>query len=238
MRRTVTNYIDLMKHALGKTPDARHDLGHTFNDAGRALVNAHPWSWRTRSSVPVTLIAGQQYATLPEDFGEIVDVSATYSQTITVQQTSLADLNRRRSFGQYDAMILFVAFEDGYDGPTDTDGTQQNRMQVYPTPAADRSDILITYRAKWIDQDQTNGNRVPNIPRDWERSLILFARSFAVDIENQVDPYENQALYGPTGEVQRLIVADAGRQTNHGRPLHNVLSAGRGGYYPHRRITR
>jgi len=86
--------------------------------------------------------------------------------------------------------------------------------------------------------DEADGDRVPLIPRDWERSLVLFSRSFAVDAENQIDPYENQALFGPMGEIQRLKEADALKQVNRGRPLANVLSRGRDVYYPHRRIAR
>lgn len=238
MRRTTKDYIDLMKHALGKTPDARHSLIHTLNDAGRALVNEHPWSWRTRTNQALTLVAGQNYVTLPDDFGELIDIQVENAQTYTVIPTSLADINRRRSWGQYDALTLFIAFEEGYQGPTDEDGILQNRAQVYPTPDTDRSDIIINYQAKWADLDEADTDRVPAIPRDWERSLVLFARSFAVDIENQTDPYENQALFGPAGEIQRLKTADAGRQVNRGKPLHNVLSAGGGAYYPHRRISR
>jgi len=238
MRRNTTDYISLMSHALGKTPDSRHKLIQTFNDAGRALVNAHPWSWRTRAAVTVLVEPGIPYANLPEDFGEVVSITVGTAQSYAVVQTSLADLARRRSGGQYDALCLFVAFEGGYDGPTDEDGVETNRMQLHPTQTTARDDITIDYRVKWVDMDESRGERVPLIPRDWERALVMFARSFAVDTENQISPYENEALFGPSGEIQRLLILDAGRQTNYGRPLANVLSTGRGSYYPHRRVSR
>lgn len=238
VRRTTKDYLDYMSHALGKTPDSRHKLIHDLNDAGRALVNTHPWNWRARSGVPLNLVADQSYVELPENFGEIIDIQVDNAQTFTVIQTSLADLNRRRAWGQYDALSLFIAFQDGTEGETDEDGVLENRAQVFPTPTTSRSDINLSYLVKWVDLDESDPDRVPNIPRDWERSLNLFARAFAHDIENRSDPFENSTLFGPTGEMQRLIMLDAGKQVNQGRPLHNVLSRGRDVYYPHRRISR
>ncbi len=238
VRRTTTDYLDLMKHALGKTPDSRHRLLHTFNDAGRALVNAHQWRWRARNRVMLNLVSGQPYIELPEDFGELVDINVDNAQTFTVIPTTIADINRRRAWGQYDALSLFVAFDSGHETNSDEDGIMENRAEIYPTPASSRSDIVVSYFAKWVDMDENDGDRVPLIPRDWERSLVLFARSFAVDIENQIDPYENRALFGPIGEIERLKEVDGLRQVNRGRPINNVLSRGRDIYYPHRRISR
>lgn len=242
IRRTTDDYLNMMRHALGKTPQSTgskaHLLIHDLNDAGRALVNSYAWSWRTRNNVALNLIADQKFVVLPDDFGQIIDIYAENAQTYVVHQTSLADINRMRAWGQYDARNLYIAFEDAYEASNDSDGVLQNRAEIYPTPSSDRSDITISYRSKWVDMSSSDPDRVPLIPRDWERSLVLFARSFAVDIENQISPYENEALFGPSGEIARLIVEDAGRQTNHGRPLANVLANGRASLYPHRRISR
>lgn len=241
IRRTTEDYLNMMRHALGKTPTATgnkaHKLIHDLNDAGRALVNQHPWSWRTRTRFPVELIADQPFVVLPEDFGEVIDVSTEGGTSITVVQTSAADINRMRGWNQYDAYSLHIAFEDAFEDPTG-DGVSQLRAQIFPTPAADRNDVFLTYRASWVDLDEDDLKRVPVIPRDWERSLVLFARSFAIDIENQTDPYENQALFGPAGEIARLKMHDAGRQNDYGLPRHDVLARGKGVVRPHRSISR
>lgn len=237
VRRTTGDYIDLMKHALGKTPDSRHLLIDDLNDAGRALVNDHPWSWRTRNNVAIEIQADSTYAILPEDFGEIIDLRVSGSLT-SVTQTSVSEINRMRAFGQFDAYSLYIAFDDGYDSTNDSDGTLQNHALIYPTQSTTRNDLTISYRAKWVDMEANDLERVPFIPRDWERSLLLFARSFAISLENQNDPYEDQALFGQTGEMQRLKLLDARRQTNFGQPSHNVLSRGRAVYRPFRSIER
>lgn len=240
-RRTTEDYVNMMRHALGKTPtqtgNKAHKLIQDLNDAGRALVNDHPWSWRTRTRCPLDLIANQPFVDLPEDFGEVIDVSTEGGTSITVVQTSIQDINRFRQWNQYDAYSLHIAFKDAFEEPTG-DGVNQLRAQIFPTPAADRSDVYLTYRASWVDLDESDLNRVPVIPRDWERSLVLFSRSFAIDIENQVDPYENQALFGPSGELARLRTHDASRQSDYGLPRHDVLSRGKGVVRPHRSISR
>lgn len=224
VRRTTQDYLDIMAHALGKTPDSRHKLIHDLNDAGRALVLAHEWAWRTRAGVTLDIVAGQDYVELPDDFGSVVDVSVLNSTVYTIHLTTVEDINNKRAWEQFDAINLFMAFDVGADGETDQDGVEENRALIWPTPQTARSDIKLTYRKKWSDLEAEDPDRVPSIPRDFERSLVLFARSFAVDIENQVDPYENQALFGATGEIQRLILNDAGRQTNMGPPKHNVIT--------------
>jgi len=242
VRRTTEDYLNMMRHALGKTTTETgikaHKLIHDLNDAGRALVNAHPWSWRTRAGVAVEQIADQPFVVLPEDFGHLIDIQATNAQTYRVNPTSLADINRLRAWGQYDAQNLYIAFEDAYEADDDSSGVKQNRAEIFPTPTFTRDDVTMSYRAKWIDMDDNDLDRVPLIPRDWERSLVLFARSFAIDIENQVDPYENQALFGPTGEIARLMRDDAHRQIDRGQPLHNVMTRGQTFRYPHRSINR
>jgi len=225
--RTTQDYLDMMGHSLGKTPDSRHKLIDTLNDAGRALVNAHEWTWKTRSGKVLELVAGQDYVDLPADFGAVLSVTSVGGSPISIHLTSIEDIAMRRAWDNYDSLNLFIAFESGSEGLTDEDGVVENQAPVWPTPASARSDLRLAYRSKWVDLESEDPDRVPVIPRDWERSLMLFANAFAWDIENKTDPYENQALFGPTGEIQRLIILDAGKQQNHGRPSHSVMARSR-----------
>jgi len=236
--RTTGNYLDLMRHALGKTPDSRHSLIQTLNDAGHALVASHMWSWRVAPPTIIPILADQTFVTLPEDFGQAVDLSIDNSQTLRIVQTSIQDIQRRRSWGQFDALVLFITFDTADAVVTDDENLRHRRAEIYPAQSADRADVTLVYRRGWVDLDENDTGRVPAIPRNFERALVLFARSFAVDIENQIDPYENMALFGANGEIERLKREDAGRQVDYGRPLHDVLARGRGVRYPHRRITR
>lgn len=238
MARTVKAYLDLMRHALGKSPAAGHVLIDTFNDAGRALVNAHTWRWRNSPPVLLPIEANLDYVLLPADFGQIKALHTENSQVFQVIQTTMEDIQRRRNWQEYDPGALFISFDASDRQLYDDNHQPHRRAEIYPRQSAARSDVSMTYLRTWIDMSEHDENRVPEIPASWERSLVLFARAFAVDIENQVQPYENQALFGPSGEIARLIAEDAGRQTNFGRPKHSVMAStrGRAYLYPHRRI--
>lgn len=238
MARTTTQYLDLMKHALGKIPDSRHRLIDTLNDAGRALVNAHPWSWRVSPPVMLPIVANQTWVELPEDFGQMRDIYTTASQVFSVRETTLRDINNRRNWDDYDAGIMYITFEGSDRQQTNDAGQPHRRAEIYPAQPTARTDIMLVYHRNWVDLDEDDGDRVPEIPANFERSLVLFARAFAVDIENQVSPYESEALFGPTGEIARLVFEDGGRQVDRGRPVHSVRASGRPrALYPHQRIS-
>lgn len=238
MARTLKQYLDLMKHALGKTPDSRHRLIDTFNDAGRALVTAYPWRWRVSPPVVLPIVAGQSWIELPADFGQVQSLYFEGSQITRVIQTTLADINSRRQWQEFEPGALWITFEGSDRQTVDDTGQPHRRADIYPTQADGRTDLRMSYLRGWVDMREDDENKVPEIPANWERSLVLFARSFAVEIENQTDPYEVQALFGPSGEIARLVAEDAGRQRNMGRPTHSVAAAayGAGGLRPHRRI--
>lgn len=237
MARTTQDYLDLMRHALGKTPQARHKLIDTLNDAGRALVTAHTWTWRTSRPTMLPIPAGQEYVVLPADFGQVVSIYTKNSQLFRVMQTSLDDIGNRRNWDDFDPGVLYISFDGSDTQITDDQSQPHRRAEIYPAQDTARNDVEMIYLRTWVDLTEANNSAVPNIPPEFERSLVLFARAFAVDIENQVEPYERQALFGPSGEIGRLMMEDANRQRTQGRPQHSVTASSRSGYrYPHRRI--
>lgn len=237
MARTVEKYLDLMKHALGKVPDARHSLIDTFNDAGRALVNAHPWRWRVSPPVTLPILAGESWVRLPADFGQVQEVYVPGNQVVRVVQTTLGELARLRGWQDFEPGLIWISFEGSDRQHYDSQNQPHRRAEIHPVQSADRDDVKIVYLRTWVDMTELDLNKVPEIPAGWERALSLFARAFAVSTENQTDPYEMQELFGPTGEIARLIAEDAGRQTNMGRPAHSVARNARGGVFrPHRKI--
>ncbi len=236
--RNVQSYLDLMRHALGKVPNSLHVQIDTFNDAGRALVNAHAWTWRSRPPIAVLIKADETTFQLPEDFGEMISMEIADSVEFRVIPTSVADIEMRRAVAIFDSLTLYVAFDVGGSQTTRDQSSNSRVAEIYPVQASDRTDIRLHYRATWLDCTADDTKRVPNIPRDWERSLVLFSRAFVQDIENQQDPYENKVLFGPEGEIARLKRADASKQVDMGQPLHSVMR-GRGGIgRPFSTITR
>ena len=236
--RNVQSYLDLMRHALGKVPNSRHVIIDTFNDAGRAMVNAHGWSWRNRPPANLLIRAGDTTVLLPADFGELISMEISDSVEFRVIPTSVADIEHRRAVAIFDSLTIWMAFDVGASQVTRDQPANSKVAEIYPAQESDRTDVRLHYRATWIDCTAADTKRVPNIPRDWERSLVLFSRAFVQDIENQQDPYENQALFGPNGEIARLKRADASTQVDLGQPLHSVMRGRSGQGRPFSTIER
>jgi hypothetical protein len=245
MARTALDYVKDMRHALGKVPDARNNLWQRLNEAGRALVNSHPWTWRTRGPVALERVEGQSFVTLPADFEQAIDLIVPESLSFRCIQTSIQDLNARRSANQFDNFVLYIAFPFGDDQVNTQEPVTQRRAEIFPTPAATDSDVQLVYTAGWREIEDDDQSSVPNVPLTFERALGLMCRMFAMEFEDQLAPYEKEALYGPGGdslrvtggELGRLMMADGNRQTDQGQPLGGTYRGRRGGrLYPHRSI--
>lgn len=228
----LTQHLDSMRHALGKTPNSKHRLIDSFNQAGRALFMHHNWSWKSRGPELLPIPAGVERVELPDDFGQLIHVDVANSTVFAVKPVSLSTIMRMRSSAGYEAQVLYMAFLTGRGQATTTsEGNSPKVAELWPTPGEARSNVYITYRAEWIDLEETpNANDVPNIPAEWERALMLWARKNAVEIENQEQPAEGGALQD---ELERLIRYDAGIQPDMGRPTTRVRRGGEGSRRPH-----
>lgn len=78
MARTVNDYISLMSHALGKTPDSRHALIDTFNDAARYVFEYRPWAFRKTGPRYLSMVSDISISTA--DYSES---GSTYTITKT-----------------------------------------------------------------------------------------------------------------------------------------------------------
>lgn len=206
---TLANYISLMSHALGKTPDSRHNLYETFNRAGRALVTLHKWNWRLTGPVAIDAIADQPWLDLPANFAlpeQIwIDNSAGGTNPFNlVRVTTIADIARLRS--DYGVGIQAGTFHiaQGLHAPQaggDTQPTQ--RWLCYPTPTSDAvPSIQCIYWRKWREMNSGDTEKVPDIPLEFEHALTLACRAYAQHIEDQMDPLEDPLL---KAEVSRLL---------------------------------
>lgn len=260
-RLTGADYIGYMRHRLGKTPASRHQLVHTFNDAGREIFQAgldpmrgfnHQWSWTVAENVVLPIKANEELVRLPDDFGTLIAIEQENRVTGTIIQTGLAHLLELRADSTISQLNIYICFDAG---PKDTGANAALEADslakwaaIYPVQSADRNDVRMTYTRTWIDfaagDDASSGGseaelkRVPNIPAEWERLLKLCAMRMASEMEDGMPAFDN----GPYDrELQRLVAYDANRQTEYGRVAHSVKNMARGvrGYpYPHRGITR
>lgn len=214
---TASEHIDLMTHALGKTPDARHNLWATFNRAGRAMVTRHDWTWRMRGPVSIPVVASQSWLAMPDDFaGETESFVPNTGNFTLLEKTSLRRIVELRSQNRSNQITgtMYIYFPAWATQVSREDPPTQ-RAELYPTPTtAGQPTISLIYKGRWREITENDNNAIPNIPPDFEQALILTARSYAICIENQMPPYED----GPAAvEIDRLIKEDSQRQSEMGR---------------------
>lgn len=215
MPHTRDEYIGLMTHALGKTPDSRHNLYWTFNRAARALVTASEWSWRVRGPVSVSTVANQGFIELPADFAQvrvcyIPSAGAVQKVNVCTLET-IAQLRALASsyVGTGNIYIYFPAWNFNELGVAP-------RAELAPIPTTNATPTFqMIYNCAWREIDDSDTLReVTVIPADFEHALILMARAFANNIENQDAALEDTAV---KNELDRLRGEDSRRQVNFGR---------------------
>lgn len=190
MRLTVQEYLDLMTHGAGETPPSAVSLLKAFNRAGRRLVNAARWSWRTTGPVRLSTVAGEQTVPLPSDFRHLLsltidtdDGASVYARCLpsTVEQI----MRCRESLSVVSAGVLLFAV----DGSEPGGGEEHARrlLHLWPTPSADALPrLMLTYRRGWrtlTDAEQTSG--VPDIPEDFEDALVSACRAAVWHLQNE-----------------------------------------------------
>lgn len=241
--RKVSDYLALMEHGMGKTPAPGHNLIDTFNDAGRALFIAaegppyhHTWSWVKNASATLNIYANTTEVDLPPDFGQLLAVAIGNR---TAEQVEVVDARHFIELKQAitpPSLRFFLCFDTG-PSHKPKDGTPRKVAAIWPTPAASRSDVLITYSRTWRDMGANDGGLTPNVPAEYERLLALMARAYAVSYEDQIPTIETPEA---AAELVRLVAFDSGKATDAGRPTYSVSQAAKGSnfVYPHRRVTR
>lgn len=231
MARNLTSYLNLMKHGLGKTPDSRHLLIDTFNDAGRALFTLaqgaphfHHWTWAVKYNYTLTIPGGQvEELELPMDFGSLIQIDFNDITAGAIIPTNVGELTRLRRAPTVDAMQVFIAFDVGRK-QSNGSGPPVPVAAFWPPRADPLTNVSLTYRRTWADMDAGDANRIPDVPPDYERLLTLLARAYAVHIEDQAMANEDENV---VAELARLVAMDAGKQVNYGAPAHSVRGTAR-----------
>lgn len=220
-----SDYIDLMRHALGKTPDPRHDLWATLNRAGRQLTTVHPWTWRRRGPIDLPAVAGQRHIDLPDDFASIISVtvdntaSANYFRVEQVPVHFIQDLYQNRlPLGD---VGFYVAFES-YAPQRSRDEAPRRRLLCYPEPTEDLNPTLrVIYDQRWRELTKNDQDAVPNIPEEFEDALVSLARAKAYRLENNDASIDEQSA---ADEIQRLVREDGRTQKEYGHMIGGASS--------------
>lgn len=218
--KTAAQHISMMEHALGATPDARHSLWDTLNEAGRALTMWHDWSWRQEGFTTITFTAGQMAFDLPSDFDGIRAVRSPFNNPKTYIVVTPEELLHKKSLVDGPNSLYWIAFST-YTLDT---GRIVPRGLIHPLPG-DTNDppVTILYRRGWYELDEENDTDFPRIPIEFERALVLMARAFAVEYQTQRPAMEDARVLA---ELERLRRNDITRQMQVGK-----LCGGAGSVY-------
>lgn len=207
---TIAQHIDMMKHAVGATPDSRHDLYETFNRAGRYLYNYFGWSWRLKSA-SLTTVANDENVPLPSDFEQLESVQIDGS-TDRIQLVDLPTIHAARTRGLYTGpgYMMHVA-----PYTTITTGGVTSRFAIlFPIPTSNGvPDIEIWYRRAWPGYTSANNANYPSIPPEFENALIMLARAYAIHLQDQTASFEDQKAIE---EIERLKSVDIARSPTQG----------------------
>lgn len=207
MPLTHGGYVELMKHALGKVPDARFNLWTAYNAAGRQLWLHYLWPWRTVGPIAITIPANASEVTLPADFHTARKFSTAYREVIQVQ---IEDMLQMRDDNFYDATCLYVCF-DTFTRVSAAE-TPRPRMLTWPVGSSDIT-LSAAYYTGWVEVGEPDKNNKPAFPPEFEHAMTLLTRAVAVHIENQTAAFEDQAV---VSELSRLEASEKNRIVNHG----------------------
>lgn len=202
-------------HAVGKS--AGTDTGNSatiiVNVALDALVNAHAWSWRSKSA-DLAYVSGQSWIALPADFSELVYLRAGASLSTVVIPTSLDRILQLRQFPNsnpsLNAVIYYCVVPVDQSAGT---AASTYRIEIFPTPSANLAAALAVTYQKQVPA-LSSGTSVANIPLQMQSCLLMLARGYAEMMENN-QPGINMQL--AVAELEKRKVRDGMTQPVIGR---------------------
>jgi hypothetical protein len=182
--------------AAGQTNAER--LAEVVNQAGQYLFQ-RPWRFRERTSAFISLVASQDYVSLPSDVEEIISLINRENIGFNIELVTPDHLQNLRE----------ISIDSGGHGVTyaclsrvaNAAGSALNpaRLELFPTPTAAATDALaVRYRAGWVEiaSGAADSYEIP-IPKYCDSLFIQYCRAFGM-------AYEDEGL------SQRLVEIDAG----------------------------
>jgi len=195
-------YANLKQHILlalggqpsivsGVTRDQR--IAEIINQAGNYLFSKQ-WRFRERTSRPLSVVANQDYISLPSDVDELVTLTCKAGLGWVVEMTTPEQMEILRTAiepglmaGTYYAALSRPWAQSNGSPLVDGTGMPEIRLELYPKPASSSSDsIFVRYRSAWVALDEnTLSTYLIPVPSYAEALLIAYARAFAMAYEDE-----------------------------------------------------
>lgn len=188
---TLADYRNLVDHALhGGAPNAVYTDADTtrdqiINDAGRHMVGLHPWPFRKRPPINLTVTSAQKWMDLPVDFGEVVSLIAADGMNVDVYMSSAHEVESYRSINTPSTGSYYVAYLSWPTQNSPTESMAGPRLEIEPVGTSGDEFVLV-YLAGW--RELTQSGDVPNIPLKLESLFSQYVQAFArYQDDNQFD---------------------------------------------------
>jgi len=175
----------------GVTRDQR--IAEIINQAGNYLFSKQ-WRFRERTSRPLSVVASQDYISLPSDVDELVTLTCKAGLGWVVEMTTPEQMEILRTAiepglmaGTYYAALSRPWAQSNGSPLVDGTGMPEIRLELYPKPASSSSDsIFVRYRSAWVAlNENTLSTYLIPVPSYAEALLIAYARAFAMAYEDE-----------------------------------------------------
>lgn len=222
-RRTLAEYRNEVRHALGASPSSTLNVDSIINDALRMLCDEHRWQWLTAGPVQLSLVQDQPFVPLPADFGEVISLTQNRLWEGVMLAMTLDQIQLLRS---QSPSIDTLAFRFHY--AINSNATQP-RIELYPTPRSNEADaITLLYRR--VVPDLAQATDVPEIPRSFDVAFMWLCRAHALELEDDDSQSAARDRYEET--IRRLMQRDGDDQSDLGPMQGGAASVGHGVYGP------
>lgn len=145
MALTITEATTIVQRSLGDDPDVL-SIVQVINTAGTLLAGMRKWKWLQRTSYSLGVTASQAYINLPSDLKSIQSI-VSQENWESARWVNAAQLERWRRGDMGvppNGYVMLLA------GGVAGDNTAIHRLEIYPTPSADASDVFsMSYTAGW-----------------------------------------------------------------------------------------
>lgn len=204
------------------------------NEAGRDLYNACEWNHLQRPPVTLDVVLGQEYITLPDDFGSCAetDITATtFGAYSLLLRTMPQVVDARTILGtpSTGSWVGAIVFADPAGAPT----MPRARIEIGPVPTADAdAAFTLSYRAGWVDV--TNPGDICFVPPFFEplyiRAACLWLAGYEKDrqgsLEDRMDRLQQSSLW------MNAISQDANTQQGVGITMNTAADVVDDGWIP------
>jgi hypothetical protein len=196
----------LVRSILGADHATQLSVEMIINDACRSLYRMHQWNFRHSREIGIGLVASQNWAPLPLDFGEMLTIRGAGARSVSM--VSVEEIGRFRGRQADWTGTADVQCAIAYDG------NGRPVLELYPTPsAAESPGLYITYSRDWQDMSESHREAVvPPIVRPLIAEIVVaYAKGKKADqLGEYLQRFEASLLVLRAKEADGLIQSDYG----------------------------